>query len=150
MHAPFFFFFPLQLKRTCACVERKAKKDRKKQAQLESDKQVDQMAKVATKTVDAILDDNEEDDGKAPLGNDIKVHKFTVFMGGKALFKDASLTLAHGHRYGLVGWNGTGKSTLLHNLASREGDFRIPKHIDILLVEQEVVAGNVNKLRNVP
>ena len=48
----------------------------------------------------------------------------------------ASLTLAHGRRYGLIGRNGVGKSTLLRHIAMRE--VPIPSHITILFVEQEV------------
>ena len=39
--------------------------------------------------------------------------------GGEALIEDGSLLLAHGRRYGLVGRNGTGKSTLLRAIANR-------------------------------
>jgi ATP-binding cassette subfamily F protein 3 len=48
----------------------------------------------------------------------------------------ASLTLAYGRRYGLIGRNGVGKSTLLRHIAMRE--VPIPPHISILFVEQEV------------
>ena len=48
----------------------------------------------------------------------------------------ASLTLAHGRRYGIIGRNGVGKSTLLRHIAMRE--VPIPAHITILFVEQEV------------
>jgi len=123
--------------------ERKARKERARQAQLAASLAGDEMPtnkKSLTERVDEILNEDEVDDPTLPQGNDIHIHKFTIFMGGKALFKDASLTLTHGHRYGLVGYNGTGKSTLLHHLAAREGDFKVPRHIDMLLVEQEVQA----------
>ncbi len=59
---------------------------------------------------------------------------------GKILFKDATLRLAHGHRYGLVAPNGSGKSTLLKAISERENEFiAIPKHFDITYVEQEVM-----------
>jgi ATP-binding cassette subfamily F protein 3 len=48
---------------------------------------------------------------------------------------NTSLTLAYGHRYGLVGHNGVGKSTVLRALSRRE--VAIPTHISILHVEQE-------------
>ena len=35
--------------------------------------------------------------------DDIYAHKFSISMGGKTLFKDAKLSLAHGRRYGLIG-----------------------------------------------
>jgi ATP-binding cassette, subfamily F, member 3 len=47
------------------------------------------------------------------------------------------LTLAYGRRYGLIGRNGVGKSTLLRHIALRE--VPIPAHITILFVEQEIV-----------
>lgn len=43
---------------------------------------------------------------------------------------NAALTLAHGRRYGLIGRNGIGKSTLLRNMALRE--VAIPSHISVL------------------
>lgn len=52
------------------------------------------------------------------------------------LSSGASLTLPYGRRYGLIGRNGVGKSTLLRHIAMRE--VPIPSHITILFVEQEV------------
>ena len=43
-----------------------------------------------------------------------------------------------GRRYGLIGQNGQGKSTLLKMIACRE--LAIPPNIDILYVEQEIEA----------
>ncbi|MGK3756118.1 MAG: ATP-binding cassette subfamily F protein 1 [Bacillariaceae sp.] len=71
---------------------------------------------------------------------DINIPNFSISAAGKILFKDASLTIAHGRRYGLVGANGRGKSTLLKMIASR--DMMLPPRIDFLYVEQEVVADN--------
>jgi ATP-binding cassette subfamily F protein 1 len=71
---------------------------------------------------------------------DITIPNFSISAAGKILFKDAALTIAHGRRYGLVGPNGRGKSTLLKMIASR--DLKLPPRIDFLYVEQEVVADN--------
>lgn len=68
---------------------------------------------------------------------DIKVDGIDVTIGGLRILTDTNLTLAYGRRYGLVGQNGIGKSTLLRALARRE--VAIPVHISILHVEQEVV-----------
>ena len=57
----------------------------------------------------------------------------------------ASLTLAYGRRYGLIGRNGVGKSTLLRHIALR--DVPIPPYITILFVEQEVSFQIVPKSR---
>jgi ATP-binding cassette subfamily F protein 3 len=67
---------------------------------------------------------------------DIKLDGVDVSIGGLRILTDTSLTLAYGRRYGLVGQNGIGKSTLLRALARRE--LAIPVHISILHVEQEV------------
>ncbi|CAN0140263.1 unnamed protein product, partial [Hapterophycus canaliculatus] len=56
----------------------------------------------------------------------------------RELLRDADLRLAAGKRYGLLGPNGRGKSTLLRFLAARE--LPVPAAVDVLLVEQEVRA----------
>ena len=50
--------------------------------------------------------------------------------------QNANLIMSYGRRYGFVGRNGMGKSTLLRAISSRE--LFIPTHISILHVEQEV------------
>jgi ATP-binding cassette subfamily F protein 1 len=60
----------------------------------------------------------------------------------------ADLRIAHGQRYGLVGPNGQGKSTLLLHIAHKR--LAIPQHIDVLMVEQEVEAGDATPLEVVP
>jgi hypothetical protein len=67
---------------------------------------------------------------------DIKVDGIDIGIGGQRILTDASLSLSYGRRYGLVGQNGIGKSTLLRALSRRE--VAIPTHISILHVEQEV------------
>ncbi|CAH2068382.1 unnamed protein product, partial [Iphiclides podalirius] len=73
---------------------------------------------------------------------DIKVENFTISAKGKDLFVNATLLVANGRRYGLVGPNGHGKTTLLRHLAQRA--FPLPPHIDILLCEQEVTASEMS------
>nr|CAI5845574.1 unnamed protein product [Callosobruchus analis] len=68
---------------------------------------------------------------------DIRIENFDVAYGDRVLLLGADLTLAYGRRYGLVGRNGLGKSTLLRMISG--GQLRIPSHISILHVEQEVV-----------
>ncbi|VDK80955.1 unnamed protein product, partial [Cylicostephanus goldi] len=55
----------------------------------------------------------------------------------RQLLSSADLTLAYGRRYGLVGRNGIGKTTLISMISS--GQLRIPAGITLLSVEQEVV-----------
>ena len=74
--------------------------------------------------------------GQAGKTKDVKVDNVDVSIGGSRILTETTLTLSHGHRYGLVGNNGVGKSTLLRALSRRE--LPIPLHISILHVEQEV------------
>ncbi|KAG7713315.1 hypothetical protein KL949_005153 [Ogataea haglerorum] len=84
----------------------------------------------------------------AGKSKDIKVENFDLYVGaGKRILSNASLTLAYGRRYGLVGQNGIGKSTLLRALSRRE--LNIPKHITILHVEQELRGDETTALQSV-
>ncbi|KZV58722.1 ATP-dependent transporter [Dorcoceras hygrometricum] len=87
-----------------------------------------------------------EDDADANV-KDITIDNFSVAARGKELLKNASVKISHGKRYGLVGPNGKGKSTLLKLLAWRK--IPVPKNIDVLLVEQEVVGDDKTALEAV-
>ncbi|KAK9043002.1 hypothetical protein V6N11_071353 [Hibiscus sabdariffa] len=87
-----------------------------------------------------------EDDADANV-KDITIDNFSVSARGKELLKNASVKISHGKRYGLVGPNGMGKSTLLKLLAWRK--IPVPKNIDVLLVEQEVVGDDRTALQAV-
>ncbi len=75
--------------------------------------------------------------GAGGKSKDVKIDNIDVSIGGQRILTDTTLTLSYGHRYGLVGNNGVGKSTLLRALSRRE--VPIPTHISILHVEQEVL-----------
>lgn len=79
--------------------------------------------------------------------NDIKIEKFSISAAGKDLFVNATLNVVAGRRYGLVGPNGHGKTTLLQHLAKRV--LNIPANIDVLLCEQEVQADDTPAVRSV-
>ncbi|CAN6324692.1 unnamed protein product [Urochloa humidicola] len=91
----------------------------------------------------AAADDGAVDDNV----KDIVLENFSVSARGKELLKSASLRISHGRRYGLVGPNGMGKSTLLKLLAWRQ--VPVPRNIDVLLVEQEIVGDDRSALEAV-
>ena len=62
---------------------------------------------------------------------------------GRILLENAEVKFAHGRRYGLVGKNGIGKTTLLKAIASLEIE-DMPRHHRILHVRQEVKAAGTD------
>lgn len=87
--------------------------------------------------------DVKADEGSG-RSKEIKVENFDIAFGDKVLLKSATLSLTYGRRYGLVGRNGIGKSTLLKLISARS--LFIPKHITILHVEQEVTGNDTSAL----
>jgi len=78
---------------------------------------------------------------------DIKIDSIDISIAGKRILTDTNLTLAYSRRYGLVGQNGIGKSTLLRALSRRE--VAIPTHISILHVQQEITGDDTPALQAV-
>ncbi|WFD44505.1 hypothetical protein MPSI1_003173 [Malassezia psittaci] len=68
---------------------------------------------------------------------DIHLPNIDVSFGSNRILSNAELTMSYGRRYGLIGRNGVGKSTLLRHMAMR--DVPIPTNISLLYVEQEIV-----------
>ncbi|KAK1766988.1 protein GCN20 [Phialemonium atrogriseum] len=85
--------------------------------------------------------------GQGGKTKDIKVDNADISIGGTRILTDTTVTLSYGHRYGLVGHNGVGKSTLLRALSRRE--LPIPTHISILHVEQEITGDDTPALQAV-
>lgn len=78
---------------------------------------------------------------------DIKIESFTLSYFGNELIQNATLELNFNRRYGLLGANGSGKSTFLQALAARE--VPIPEHIDIYLLREEAPPTDMTPLRYV-
>ncbi|XP_006884133.1 PREDICTED: ATP-binding cassette sub-family F member 3 isoform X2 [Elephantulus edwardii] len=78
---------------------------------------------------------------------DVRIENFDVSFGDRVLLTGADVNLAWGRRYGLVGRNGLGKTTLLKMLANRS--LRVPAHISLLHVEQEVAGDDTPALQSV-
>ncbi|KAK6263291.1 hypothetical protein QUC31_009107 [Theobroma cacao] len=85
-------------------------------------------------------------DAGGPAIRDIHMENFTVSVGGRDLIVDGSVTLSFGRHYGLVGRNGTGKTTFLRYMAMHAID-GIPPNCQILHVEQEVVGDDTTALQ---
>ncbi|KAF9463628.1 P-loop containing nucleoside triphosphate hydrolase protein [Collybia nuda] len=75
-------------------------------------------------------------------GRDVKIDAYTLSFHGRLLIEGAEVSLNYGQRYGLLGENGSGKSTFLQSIAER--DIEIPDHIDIYLVRGEAEPSDVN------
>uniref|UniRef100_A0A8D0LAP8 ATP binding cassette subfamily F member 1 n=1 Tax=Sphenodon punctatus TaxID=8508 RepID=A0A8D0LAP8_SPHPU len=118
-----------------------SKKEKKKlKKQLEYERQVATMKAANAAENDFSVSQAEVSSRQAMLENasDIKLEKFSISAHGKELFVNADLYIVAGRRYGLVGPNGKGKTTLLKHIANRA--LSIPPNIDVLLCEQEVIA----------
>jgi len=82
-----------------------------------------------------------------PRSRDLKIDSFTVTFHGAEIVTDTNLEFNTGRRYGLVGLNGSGKSSLLQAIANRE--VPIPEHIDIFLLSREIAATEKTALKAV-
>jgi len=76
---------------------------------------------------------------------DIIMPDVSIDLAGMQLLEDTAVTLAFGRTYGLIGRNGSGKSTFLKFLASKnlEG---IPWYLQILHISQEIPGGDTSAL----
>eukprot|EP00899_Mesostigma_viride_P021468 jgi/Mesvir1/29322/Mv01577-RA.1 len=135
-------------------IEKSNKEERKKQqreemlaAQAEASRQEALREDDDTAFSVAVGAGSMGDAMKDANARDIKVLKMSVSARGKALLTNADLSIVAGRRYGLVGPNGMGKSTLLKLLARRQ--IPVPDYIDVLLVEQEVQAGEESAIQAV-
>ncbi|XP_039977465.1 ATP-binding cassette sub-family F member 1 isoform X2 [Xiphias gladius] len=116
------------------------KEKKKKKKQMEYERQVASVRAQSALEGDFSISQAEMSSRQAMLENasDIKLERFSISAHGKELFVNADLLIVAGRRYGLVGPNGKGKTTLLKHIANRA--LSIPPNIDVLLCEQEVVA----------
>jgi ATP-binding cassette subfamily F protein 3 len=92
-------------------------------------------------------DANDDPNNTANNTKDIKIENFDIAFGEKTLIQGANISMSYGRRYGFVGRNGLGKSTLLQLISSRQ--LIIPAHITILHVEQEVIGDDTLALQSV-
>eukprot|EP00912_Choanoflagellata_sp_UC4_P002287 UC4_evm3s1442 len=78
---------------------------------------------------------------------DIKFISFSMQYHGDVLIEDTTLELNYGNRYGLIGRNGSGKTTFLRALATREVD--LPSHVDCFFLDSEAPPSDMTALEMV-
>ncbi|MCI2393501.1 ABC-F family ATP-binding cassette domain-containing protein [Aliiroseovarius sediminis] len=83
----------------------------------------------------------------------LRISDITYAVEGRPLFEGASATIPDGHKVGLVGRNGTGKTTLFRlirgELSLESGEISVPKGARIGGVAQEVPASQTSLLDTV-
>jgi ATP-binding cassette, subfamily F, member 3 len=83
----------------------------------------------------------------------LQVQGLTYRIGGRVLLEDASVTIPSGHRAGLVGRNGIGKSTLfkivLGELSAESGTTGMARNARVGTVAQEAPGGTESLLDTV-
>ncbi|KAF7683306.1 putative ATP-binding cassette sub-family F member 3 like protein [Astathelohania contejeani] len=112
---------------------------------LESPFQLEQIKKTVKRNektkIETIRDEYSESSSEPvntdipPYDGDVTLTGMTLWIRGKKILDDASLSIIRGRRYGLIGRNGIGKTTLLK--AIRRHEFGIPAGLRIHLVRQE-------------
>ncbi|KAJ4744815.1 ATP-binding cassette sub-family F member 3 [Rhynchospora pubera] len=134
---------PLLSERDRQKIERRK---RKEERQREAEYQMHRAEMEALRAGMPAVFVNHDGGGGGPAIRDIHMENFSVTVGGRDLISDASITLSYGRHYGLVGRNGTGKTSFLRAMAMHaiEG---IPKNCQILHVEQEVVGDETTALQ---
>lgn len=78
---------------------------------------------------------------------DINVLDFSITYFGKVLLESCDISLNYGRRYGLIGRNGSGKSTFMNVLGAR--GVPIPESIDIYHLKHEVEPSDLTALEAV-
>ncbi|KAI4838338.1 protein GCN20 [Plasmodium brasilianum] len=91
------------------------------------------------------LMDSNKNKTKIEKMGDIKIDNFNLSIGQRNLLNDTTLKINVMNKYGLIGKNGIGKSTLLAKLARHEIE-EIKKDISIACIEQDLFFEDVTVL----
>ncbi|KAJ3486245.1 hypothetical protein NLI96_g4382 [Meripilus lineatus] len=84
-------------------------------------------------------DDESGDAEDEEEGEDLCNCQFSLAYGAKILLNTATLRLKRGHRYGLCGRNGTGKSTLMRAITNGQVEgFPSPEEVRTFYVEHDI------------
>ncbi|CAK0822262.1 unnamed protein product [Prorocentrum cordatum] len=107
---------------------------------LEGTSNVKRLAVLETAVVTGVLASQEQ-------SRDVKIDQFSLSVYGKEFINDTKLELTFGRRIGLIGQNGSGKSTMLAAIAARE--IPIPKHVDMWFLDSEAKPEEVTAIQAV-
>jgi len=80
-----------------------------------------------------------------PDSRDVHIDSLSITFHGAELLVDTRLELNNGRRYGLIGLNGCGKSSLMSAIGNRE--LPIPDHIDIYHLQREMAPSEKTALQ---
>ena len=117
------------------------KKEAEKRRKLEEHKRRQQEISALGERLPPIQFSHSGDSGCV----DVKVDSFSLDIGGKVLIEDSMLSLSSGRKYGFIGKNGTGKTTLMYAIA-KKAIKGIPAKPQILMIEQEIVGDDKTSL----
>lgn len=79
-----------------------------------------------------------------PNNRDVHIHDFSLTFYGQELLVDANLELNNGRRYGIIGLNGCGKSTMLAAIARKE--VPIPESVSVFHLSREIAATDMSAI----
>ena len=80
----------------------------------------------------------------------LKIQNLSFAIDGKPLFENASAVIPTGHKVGIVGRNGTGKTTLFRLIRNEwevdGGQIEVPSDFRVGGVDQEAPASDISLL----
>jgi len=123
-----------------AIAKAKAKAAKSKGKDKKNVKQKEEKVSSSYRSAQGILESR-------PTSLDVKIGGFSMAAYGNELIKDTSLEFTIGRRYGLIGSNGSGKSTFMQCVANRE--VPIPDHIDMFFLDEEAPPSDRTALESV-
>lgn len=102
---------------------------------------------LVSMNVRSLQQQQRDGSGTADKTRDVLVRNVTVSLNnGTTLLESGELKFSYQRRYGLIGENGVGKSTLLKAIADGTSIEQFPTHLRILHVRQEVPTHFTNQM----
>jgi ATP-binding cassette subfamily F protein 1 len=133
-------------------IKAKAKKEASKDEDSENSKdEIKEYNQKKESLVDGFIFSCEEETTQNVIRTsktrDVRSRSFSITVFGKNLFLNSELNLSYGFKYGLIGKNGVGKSTLLKHIYTRK--FPVSNSLNIIYVEQEIEPSDLNPVEAV-